>query len=88
MERRLRLQRFAGIFIAFFSFCVLLSELIAPLNMLAALPLAVVDIGGDQWPLLVLLALVITYSLVKYGRGGRFRPYLMWNFAGATSSRK
>jgi hypothetical protein len=87
-ERRLQRQRSAAIFVAFSSFCVLLPELIGLLNMLATLPLAVVEVGGEQWPLLVLIVLAIAYWLVKYTRNRGFKPYLMWNFAGATSSEK
>jgi hypothetical protein len=71
-ERQLRLQRYAAYLVAFFSFCLLLPELIAPLNMLAALPLAVADVGGEQWPLLVLMVASVTYWLIKHARNTVF----------------
>jgi hypothetical protein len=71
-ERQLKLQRYAALLAAFSSFCLLLPELITPLNMLAALPLAVVDVGGEQWPLLVLVAAGVAYWLVKQARNTGF----------------
>ena len=71
-ERQLRLQRYAALLVAFSSFCLLLPELIAPLNMLAALPLAMVNVGGEQWPLLVVMAIGGAWLLVRQARNTGF----------------
>lgn len=67
-ESRLRLQHYAALLAAFFSFCLLLPELIAPLEMLAALPLALVAIGDEHWPLLVLTIMALAYALIRRAR--------------------
>lgn len=67
-ERHLKLQRYAALFVAFSSFCLLLPELIAPLSMLATLPLAVVDVGGEQWPVPVVMAMGGAWWLVRRAR--------------------
>jgi hypothetical protein len=60
-ERHMQLQRYTALLVAFASVCLLLPELIAPLNRLAALPLAMADAG--QWPVLVVTAMGIAYWL-------------------------
>lgn len=62
-ERRVRLQRYTAWLLVSFSFCLLLPELVVLLNRLAALPLVVVDVGGEHWPLLVIVAVGVGYWL-------------------------
>jgi hypothetical protein len=71
-ERLLRLQRYAALLVAFLSLCLLLPELIVPLNMLAALPLTVLAAAGGQWPLLVLLSGGVAWWLVRRVRSTGF----------------
>lgn len=62
-ERRLQLQRYATGFAVSVSLFLLLPELVATFEMLAAVPLAVVDVGGKHWPLLVIVAVGVGYWL-------------------------
>ena len=75
-ERHLRLQRYAALLVALSSFCLLLPELIAPLsvlvNMLAAVPLVVIDVGGEQWPVLVMMAMGVACWLIRHARNTGF----------------
>ena len=64
-ERRLRWQRYAAGAFALFSFCLLLSELIAAVDVLAA-PRAAVALGGELWPVLVALVLAGAYRLISH----------------------
>jgi hypothetical protein len=61
--RHMQLQYCAALLVAFTSFCLLLPELIAPLNRLAALPSALTDAGAAQWPVLVVIAMGLAYWL-------------------------
>ncbi len=71
-ERRLRWQLYAARLTLFSSCCLLLPELIAPLNRLATLPLTLVAVGGAQWPLLVLVAAGAAYVAARYARQAGF----------------
>lgn len=71
-ERHLKLQRYAAVLVACSSFCLLLPELIVPLSKLATLPLAVVAVGGEQWPVLVVTAMGGTWWLVRRARNKGF----------------
>lgn len=70
--RYLRWQRYGAMFVAVAGFCLLLSQLIVPLNALARLPLAIVDAGGEQWPLLVVVTLGFACWLLKQTRDAGF----------------
>lgn len=67
-EQYLRWRRHAALLVALASFCLLLPELIGLLNWLATLPLAVVEVGSRQWPLLVAIASGTVYGLVRQAR--------------------
>ncbi|HTR01477.1 MAG TPA: hypothetical protein VMH83_15875 [Candidatus Acidoferrum sp.] len=58
-ERHWQLLRYLAWFAALSSCCLLLSELIPTLDALVTLPSAVVDVGGEQWPVLQVLAVAI-----------------------------
>jgi hypothetical protein len=68
-ERFRRLLRHAAVLVAFFSVCLLLPQLVVPLNMLAALPMTVIAASGEQWPALVLLAVGLVYWLINRASG-------------------
>ena len=67
-ERRLRLQRFAAIFTGLSSAWLLLPELAAALNAVAALPMTVAAIAAEQWPVLIVVALLPVMWLVRQAR--------------------
>jgi hypothetical protein len=72
-ERHQRLLRSVALLVAGSSLCLLLPELIVPFNMLATLPLAVIDVGGEQWPLLMLiLAAGLAGWFVNHARNAGF----------------
>jgi hypothetical protein len=71
-ERFRQLRRLATLLIVFFSVCLLLPELVRPLNMLAALPVTLIAASGEQWPLLVLLVVGLVYWLVNRARNRGF----------------
>jgi hypothetical protein len=56
------------VLVVLFSFYPLLPLLVAVLNKVAALPSAVAAIAGEQWHLLMLVAAIAAYGLVKQAR--------------------
>lgn len=76
-ERNLRLQRYAASLMAVFIFWLLLPELIAILDMLAALPLTLIGASREQWPLLVLAASSLAWWLLKHGRNTGILSWLV-----------
>lgn len=71
-QRFLRLQRYAALLAVLFSVCLLLPELIVPLDMLAELPAKVIAAKGEQWPLLVMLVAALVYWLSGRARDRGF----------------
>lgn len=67
-QRLRQVRRYAAVLIAFFSVCLLLPDLIVPLNLLATLPLRVLAAGGEQWLLLVIPVMGVVYLAVMQAR--------------------
>ena len=71
-QRFRQLQRYAALLAVLFSVCLLLPELIVPLNMLAELPVKLIAASGKQWPLLVMLVAALVYWLAYRARSRGF----------------
>ncbi|MCC6201537.1 MAG: hypothetical protein IT494_00865 [Gammaproteobacteria bacterium] len=71
-ERRLRLRRWAALFVFFVSVCLLLPHLVVLLTALATTSLVALGFCVENWPILILVAMSLAWWLFKRARDSAF----------------